>query len=175
MDTLESAQPRRPDDEPPASYRVVHGVVEQSQAIDTLIEMARYSVRVFDTDLSHTHWSTAQRADAIASFLRRSRDARLQMIVHDTRYLESSCPRLIALLRRYSAVITIYRTGREARAIADPLLIVDDRHFLHRFHAEHDRAAFATNEPAIAKPLVQRFDEIWATGEPGLGGDVLGL
>jgi hypothetical protein len=29
--------------------------------------------------------------------------------------------------------------------------------------------------PQVAKPLVARFEEIWATGEPGLAGTVLGL
>jgi hypothetical protein len=29
--------------------------------------------------------------------------------------------------------------------------------------------------PQAAKPLVNRFEEIWATGEPAFGGSVLGL
>jgi hypothetical protein len=29
--------------------------------------------------------------------------------------------------------------------------------------------------PTAAKPLVARFGQIWATGEPALGGSVLGL
>jgi len=29
--------------------------------------------------------------------------------------------------------------------------------------------------PQAARPLATRFDEIWATGEPGLTGTVLGL
>ena len=50
----------------------------------------------------------------------------------------------------------------------DPLVIVDGRHFLHRFHVEQPRAALAIEEPQLARPLVKRFEEIWATGEPGL-------
>ncbi|HZP89180.1 MAG TPA: hypothetical protein VFB54_20405 [Burkholderiales bacterium] len=159
----------------PSSYRILESFGEQADAIDALLGRAQVSVRVFDTDLAQARWSSAARAQAVGDFLRRSRDARLQIIVHDTRHLESACARLVALLRRYSAAITIYRTGHEARNAADPLLIVDERHFLHRFHADQPRAALAIDEPALAKPLVQRFDEIWMTGEPGLAGDVLGL
>ncbi|MDQ6620864.1 MAG: hypothetical protein M3Z31_14435 [Pseudomonadota bacterium] len=162
-------------DEGTPSYRVVDTFAEQAACIDVLLGLANARVRVFDFDLKHTGWSSAGRADALARFLLGSREARLQVVVQDVRYLETSCPRLTSLLRRFSAAITIYRAGSEARSAFDPLLIVDDRHFMHRFHYTQPRAAVAIDQPGLAKPLVQRFDEIWATGEPGLTGDVLGL
>ena len=69
----------------------------------------------------------------------------------------------------------VWRTGVDARSAMDPLVIVDGRHFLHRYHVDQPRATLAIDMPAAAKPLVARFEEIWATGEPGLGGSVLGL
>jgi hypothetical protein len=57
----------------------------------------------------------------------------------------------------------------------DPLVIVDARHVLHRFHVDQPRASLAIEQPAAAKPLVTRFEEIWASGEPGLSGTTLGL
>ena len=33
----------------------------------------------------------------------------------------------------------------------------------------------AVDAPLRARPLVMRFEEIWATGEPGLNASVLGL
>jgi hypothetical protein len=174
MDTSSWAAPQ-PDPEVAPGYRIVDTVAGQAQAIDQLLGLARESVRVFDTDMSQARWNSPARADALASFLRGSRDARLQIILHDTHYLEASCAGLVALLRRYSAAITIYRTGADARVATDPLLIADDRHFLHRFHADAARAALAIDQPGLAKPLLQRFEQIWATGEPGLAGDVLGL
>ena len=36
-------------------------------------------------------------------------------------------------------------------------------------------AALAIEHPELAMPLVNRFEEIWATGEPGVAGTVLGL
>jgi hypothetical protein len=79
------------------------------------------------------------------------------------------------LLRRFGHSITLYRTGAEARAAMDPLVLVDGRHFLHRFHADQPRAALGIEQPVAAKPLVNRFEEIWATGEPGLSATTLGL
>ena len=130
---------------------------------------------MFDFDLSEMGWNSPARAERLAAFLRRSRSSKLEIIVHETRWLESSCPRLTALLKSFSDRITVYRTGAEAKGASDPLVIVDGRHFLHRFHVEQPRAALVIEDPHLARPLVNRFDEIWATGEPGLTGTVLGL
>jgi len=150
-------------------------IAAQSGAIDTLIELAADRLLVFDRDLSDGGWSSARRAERIAAFLRRSRHARLSIIVHDPRYVEASCPRLTDLLKVYSHAMSFWRTGTEARGATDALVIVDGRHYLHRYHVDQPRATLAIDLPASAKPLVARFDEIWATGQPALGGSVLGL
>jgi hypothetical protein len=150
-------------------------VAAQAAAIDQLIDLAQHRLQVFDVDLSQGGWQSASRADRLAAFLRRTPDARVELIVHDPRWLEASCPRLLALLKLHSHAITVYRTGAEARSAMDPLLIADGRHFLHRFHIDQPRAAFALEQPQLARPLVTRFEQIWATGEPGLGATVLGL
>jgi len=150
-------------------------LAEQIAAIDELIGLAQRRIRVFDQDLSQTAWNEAARVDRLATFLRERRGRRLDIIVHDTHYLESACPRLLGLLRTYSFAVTIYRTGTEAKLATDPLVIVDDRHYLHRFHFEQLRAAMGVNQPDQTRPLATRFEEIWATGEPGLNATVLGL
>lgn len=150
-------------------------VREQVAALDDLVALAQHSIRVFDQDLSEMGWNSPARTERLATFLRRSRTAKLEIIVHETRWLEASCPRLTALLKSFSDRVTIYKTGPQAKGASDPLVIVDGRHFLHRFHVEQPRAALAIEEPHLARPLVNRFEEIWATGEPGLTSTVLGL
>jgi hypothetical protein len=147
----------------------------QTAAIDELIGLARRSIKVFDGDLSDTGWNGVQRNERLAAFLRGSRYARLDIIVHDTRYIETHCARLRALQRLFADSVNIYRTGSGARAAMDPLVIVDGRHFLHRFHVDQPRAALGIAQPHAARPLIQRFDEIWAGGEPGVTATVLGL
>jgi hypothetical protein len=150
-------------------------VAEQMVAIDELIALARQRIRVFDQDLSQTGWSQAGRVDRLAAFLGGMRGRRLDIIVHDTNYLETACPRMLNLLRTYSHAMTIYRTGSEARLATDPLLIIDDQHFLHRFHFAQPRSAMGIAQPDQTQPLANRFEEIWATGEPGITATVLGL
>ena len=150
-------------------------VAAQVAAIDELIDLAQHRLQVFDVDLSQGGWQSRDRSERLAAFLRRVPKARVEIIVHDARWLEASCPRLVSLLRLYSHLVTVYRTGPEARSAMDPLVIADGRHFLHRFHIDQPRASFAVEQPQLARPLVQRFEEIWATGEPGLTASVLGL
>jgi hypothetical protein len=71
--------------------------------------------------------------------------------------------------------MAIWRTGAEARHAADALVIADGRHYLHRYHVDQPRATLAIAMPLATTPLCARFEEIWATGEPALGGSVLGL
>ena len=153
----------------------VDGNAEQSRAIDGLIDLAQHTLQVFDRDLVEGGWNGADRAERLARFLRRSRNARLSIIVHDTRHVEAACPRLLALLKTYAHAMAVWRTGPEARHAADALVIADGRHYLHRYHVDQPGATLAIEMPQAAKPLVARFEEIWATGEPALGGSVLGL
>ncbi|MEO8738888.1 MAG: hypothetical protein ABI537_04195 [Casimicrobiaceae bacterium] len=150
-------------------------VAAQSAAIDELIALARHQIRVFDQDLSQTGWNSAARADRLAAFLRAVRGRRVEIILHDTRYLESACPRLLRLLQNFAHAMTILRTGEKARVATDPLIIVDGAHYLHRFHFEQPRAALGIQQPEQTQPLASRFDEIWSTGESGASGTVLGL
>jgi hypothetical protein len=165
-----------PDAGGPAPQReALTTLAEQVAAIDRLIALARQSIRVFDGDLSQMGWNSIARAELLTAFLRNSRHARLDIIVHDTRWIAASCPRLTGLLRHWSHAIAIYRTGTEARAATDPMVIVDARQYLHRLHLDHPRAALGIDVPADARPLINRFDEIWATGEPGITATTLGL
>jgi len=176
---MATSTPAPPDDAAPptpSSRRETLATVSaQVAAIDALIGLAQRSIRVFDVDLSETGWNDAARAEKIAAFLRASRTAKLEIIVHDTGWIERSCPRLTKLLRNYGHAITIYRTGEEARHAMDPMVIVDDRHFLHRLHISQPRAVLAIEEPIATQPLVERFEAIWTSGEPGIAATVLGL
>jgi hypothetical protein len=150
-------------------------IAEQTAAIDRLIALAQHHIQVFDQDLSQTGWNGPERTERLAAFLRGVRGRRLDIIVHDTRYLESACPRMLRLLGVYGHAMTILQTGAEGKVATDPLLIVDGQHYLHRFHFEQPRAALGILQPEQTQPLAARFAEIWATGESGINASVLGL
>ena len=80
---LTPAPPRHP------AARCSTPIAAQVAAIDELIGLAQHSIRVFDVDLSEMGWNRPRRSERLAAFLRGSRHARLEIIVHDTRYLEA--------------------------------------------------------------------------------------
>ncbi len=160
---------------PPRRYERLSTVAEQVAAIDTLIDLAKVSIRVFDIDLSRMGWNDAARTDKLAQFLRRAPNARLEIVVHDTSWIARACPRLLNLFRLHSHAMIIRKSGQDARAAMDPLLIVDGIHFLHRFNIAQPRAALSINDPEAAVPFVIRFDAISESAEPGLTASVLGL
>ena len=150
-------------------------VAAQIAAIDELIALAHHSIRVFDLDLSGMGWNESGRAEMIVAFLRASRNARLDIVVHDTGWIERSCPRLTRLLKYYGHLITIRRTGDDAKHAMDPLVLVDDQNYLHRLHGAQPRAVLGIAQPDETRPLVERFEAIWASAEPGPSATVLGL
>jgi hypothetical protein len=146
-----------------------------TRAQDDVIALARRHIKVFDIDLSWGGWNTAARCEMLSSYLRRIPGARFDIIVHDTHWIESCGARLTALLARHADAMKIYRTGAAARAAMNPLLVVDDTHFVHRHHIDRTGGTLSIGSPERAKALVERFDEIWATGQPGVTATVLGL
>lgn len=174
MDTSPRADPLLPPPGLPREARL-DSIAALAAAQDDVLALAKRHVKVFDVDLSWGGWHTATRCDALSAFLRRTPGARLDVIVHDTRWIESTAARLGALLARHAGAMTVYRTSDAARAAMDPLVIVDDVHFVHRHHVDWPRGTLSIGSPERAKPFVERFAEIWATGEPGVAGSVLGL
>ncbi len=117
-----------------------------------------------------------QRAHRLVSFLRGSPAARLEIIVHDTGWIEQSCPSASRnLLKTHGHAMAIKRSGDDARNAMDPLMIVDGVHFLHRFNIGQPRAALSIGDPVAASPLVTRFDAISESSEPGISATTLGL
>lgn len=165
-----------PPDLPPSPREAqLASVAEQVTAIDEIVGYAASRMQIFDTDMGWSGWSRPQRVDAVSRFLRRGRHATLEIIVHDTRWLEAYSGRLLMLLRQFPHAVTIYRTGPSAAGAMDPLVLCDRVHCVHRFHIDQPRGALIVAQPTAVKSLAARFDEIWATGEPGLSSTTLGL
>jgi len=147
----------------------------QAAAIDELIGLAQRSIRVFDISLSDTGWNDAARAERVAAFLRTRRSARLDIVVHETGWIERWCPRLTNQLKYYSHALGIFRAGADGARSLDPFVIVDDRHYLHRFHFMEPRATLGIEQPLEAARFADRFATILEGAEPGITATTLGL
>jgi len=145
---------------PNAEYRRFEGLREYEEVIAALIPQTQRFIRVFDNSLSRD-WTSPQRYEALRQFLLANRLNRLLIVVHDAEPIERECPRVVDLVRQFSASVKIHETLSPAKHVYDPFVVFDASHYVHRFHYRYLRAAQGTNDVIGAQQLIDRFGEIW--------------
>jgi len=164
-----------PGPEPETVVTPFESPSEYADAWRALLALAVTDVLVFDRDLKDGNWNAAERHDTLRRFLLGNRRARLQIVVHDTTFIEGRLPRVVGLLRDFSHRMEIRRTIEDGRNAWDAFALVDDRHVLHRFHQSFVRGELSLHAPNKARELKGRLDEILLFTEPGVNATQLGL
>jgi len=152
----------------------VLGNAAYEAALDGILEKAQKTIRIFESSLGQGYNST-RRYELLRSFLLANRRNRLLIVVHDARPIDRACPRLLNLVRLHAHAIAIHETHQAAKAVYDPFAIVDDRHFVHRFHFEEMRGLAGSDDPIGTHAFVERFEEIWEASSPAVSATTLGL
>lgn len=151
------------------------GEKEYAEAIGEVIGQASRTLHIFDVDLSTGGYQSPERYEALRQFMARNRNSTLTIVLHETTYLERFCPRLLNLLKLYSHRISILQTHEHGRAASDPFVIADEVHYVHRFHAEGARAKLSVEDPAGARMLEERFQQLLETSSVAVSATTLGL
>lgn len=159
---------------PNAEYRRFEGLREYEGLIDSLIPGTERMIRVFDRTLAR-EWNSAQRFELLRQFLLANRVNRLLIVVHDAEPIERECPRLVDLVRQFSAAVRIHETLSLARHVYDPFVVFDASHYVHRFHFRYLRAAHGTHDVVGAQQLLDRFSEIWDASTHAVAAGTSGL
>jgi hypothetical protein len=163
---------------PNAEYRRFESFREYEEIIDRTIPLTQNIIRVFDRAFDKTAgqaWNSAARIELLRQFLLANRANKLLILLHDTRSLVTGCPRLTLLAQQFSHACVIRETLRTAKHAADPFVIFDGSHYVHRFHYDHMRAAQGRHDAAGAQQLIERFGEIQDCSGPPLAATVTGL
>lgn len=154
--------------------RKLDGSKEYEDALDTLYAQPGRILRIFDRSLAGDY-NSLHRHDLLRKFLLASRAARIQIVVHDASHVARDCPRLINLVRDFSDAVSVNETQAEAKGVYDPFAVMDERHYVHRFHYDQPRGLLALDEPQGANGFVKRFAEIWEASTPAVSATTLGL
>ena len=158
-----------------AILKPISGLAELSIAIDEVISAATRRIVIFDRDLAEDGYNSSLRFNRLKVFLLSNRSNRIDIALHRSENLGRDCPRIMILMRQFPYAISIQRTLPEAQRVQEGFIIVDNLHYLHRFHFDHPRARLAFHDEAGAGLLQRRFDEIWGYTEPAAAATVLGL
>jgi len=159
---------------PNADYRRFEGIREYEERIDALIPQTQRAIRVFDKALSRA-WNSPQRYEALRQFLLMNRVNRLFIVVHEAEPIERECPRMVDLVRQFSAAVRIHETLSPAKHVYDPFVVFDSTHYLHRFHYRYLRAAHGANDVIGAQQLLDRYTEIWEASAHSVNAGASGL
>ena len=159
---------------PNAEYRRFEGEREYEELIDGLIPQTQRAIRVFDRTLSRS-WNSPQRYEALRQFLLTNRMNRLFIVVHDAEPIERECPRMVDLVRQFSAAVRIHETLSPAKHVYDPFVVFDASQYLHRFHYRYLRAAHGANDVIGAQQLLDRYAEIWDASVHAVSAGTSGL
>lgn len=151
------------------------GRVEIAAAYDALSHGAQSTLLVFEHSLEHLGMESPATIEGLNRLVRRSPANRVHFILHETRYCEAYCPRLISLQRRFSTQIEFRRTVGAARAVYDAFMVADEKHYVRRFHRDQWRGERGVDHGTEATNLVHRFNELWEASERVLTSTVIGL
>jgi hypothetical protein len=155
--------------------QMLNGERDYESAIDRVIDAAQNTLHIFDSDLASGGYSSLKRYDALNAFLRKSDKNRLIIILHETEHVSAYCPRIMNLLKTHSHVIAIHKTMEHARIANDPFVVADDLHYVHRFHRDGARSLLALNDPAGARQIEERFQQLLEASHPAVFATTLGL
>jgi len=158
------------------TYRILSGHAEAQEAIDNVIGRAGHILRAFDhDDLGGRGFNGVARDATLRKFLMADRINEMRIVLHETGRLERDCPRLLNLLREHPVAIKIHRATGVALQANDPFIIADDAHFWHQLHYQHPRSVLSLDSTIDAKPMLERFEEIWLSSEVAVSASTIGL
>jgi hypothetical protein len=159
-------------------YRIMESNSDALVAIDEVFALARGEIRLFDVSavsLRDRGLGRPQRIEQLRTMFSKNRAFRLRIALHEITAIESELPRLVTLMSTHSTQLKIQRTVGQAREAKDVLLIGDDSHVWRKPYFEHPRSIVTLNDPIAAKPLIDRFEEIWDSTELVAIGGATGL
>lgn len=155
-------------------YQKIESVADYEAAINMVIAQARRNICIFDKQASSA-FNSIERCELLHSFLLASRINRVRIVMHDTGFLTTNCPRMMSLLKLFSHCIAIHETRVDAKQVYDPFTVVDENHYVHRFHYDSTRGLMALNDLNEAHQFNERFEEIWEASFSAVSATTLGL
>lgn len=154
---------------------VILGEHEYIEALDFVITEAQDQLLIFDQDFSTGDYASIKRYGAINSFLNKNPASELTIILQNTDYFTTQCPRLFELLTNFSHKMTVYETNHHAKIAKDCFVLADKQCYVRRFHIDQARFKFALDDEETTASLTNRFDELKQETTHSLSATKLGL
>jgi hypothetical protein len=148
---------------------------ETHDAVLIALRLATRSVRCLQRDLSPFNLDSPAVTERLSELLHSHPSARVQLLVDDASWLETSAPRLRALQRRYSHALEI-RTASEDDPVGEDAFLLSDEHTALELKPTVSARGdlWVHNKPRV-QPLAAGFARRWESGGHNLAVVPLGL
>jgi hypothetical protein len=144
-------------------------------ALSRLLGQPGRELRIFDPDGTALRLNDPARVGELERFLVASRTRRIYIALHDTEAVVRYCPRLMALLARFTHAVQINRTHEAIRELQDAFLVLDTQHYVRRPVSSFYRGAMGLGDESEGQAMRQRFAEIWEQSFPAVSSTPVGL
>lgn len=146
-----------------------------NEALDIVIAQAEHTLKIFDQDLSTGAYSSVKRYGLILAFLNKHPTSKLTIVLQDTRYFLTKCPRLFDLLTIYGHKMVVYETNSHAKIAKDCFILADTQSYIRRFHIDQARFKYVLADQEATTSLDGRFEELLEATTHTVSATKLGL
>ena len=139
---------------------IILGERNYAAALDLVIAEAKDELLIFDQDFARSDYASVARYRLLQNFLSNNPLSKLTIILHNTEFFTTRCPRLYELLETYGHKMVVYETNDHAKIAKDCFVLADKRHYCRRFHIDQARFKFALDDLETTASLATRFNEL---------------
>lgn len=144
-------------------------------ALDQVIAAAQWRLRVYDATLERVGWNEATRYQQLRTFCLGNSQRRIEILLDDSAYVQTHCPRLMSLLRDFSHVLEIRQTDAESERPAHAFALADRSVWLKCFDKNAPPGEWSSDDVSGAVLLHQEFEPLWQRAIPNVSVSTLGL
>lgn len=137
------------------------------QALCQCASNALRNIRICTPDLEADIYDHQPFADALLSFVRGNRHARIQILVQDSSHAIRYGHRLIRLAQTISSSMEIRKTSADEKFLDDSFLIADMSSFVYRSPGLHT-GVHNSNCKHRSQKLLDMFTPVWNIAEPDI-------
>jgi hypothetical protein len=138
-----------------------HLNAEIQQQLVTMLQQARDSVRISSPLLNPAIFNNEEIRAALSKFARRSRSAKVQILVSNAKVVGQRGHRLLELSRRLSTSVIMRKLDLAENETQSEYLLVDDCGVIEFGVTEKDPASINFCDRVRNKNLTEKFDPLW--------------
>ena len=157
--------------------QILLGENNYAMALNYVIAKANNDLCIFDQDFRKGDYASLQRYELLHTFLQKGEHVKLTIILQNTQFFITNCPRLMDLLRIYGHKINVYQANNFAKIAKDCFVIADNIHYCRRFHIDQSRFKYCIEGEDVetVSSLIMRFNELLGETHEKLSTTRLGL